>query len=59
MAAQLKDVAYRLVSALRLQHDGYMPDVGHITHVEYMPWGDLAEERLQHEGTDFQAVHGP
>ena len=49
MAAQLEDVAYGLVGALRLQHDGHMPDVGHIAHVQDMPRGDLTEQCLQSE----------
>ena len=65
MAAELQDVAYGFVGALLLHHDGHMPDIGHIAHVEHMPRSDLAEERLQycHQAgqplsNDFQTTPG-
>lgn len=47
VAAKAQDVADGLVGALGLHHNGHVPDVRHVAHVEHMSRCHLAKEGLQ------------
>lgn len=53
VAAKAQDVTDGLVRALGLHHDGDMPDVGHVAHIQHMSWSHLAEQRLQQQPPTF------